>query len=217
MSQAPAATLVPVLLSLTDEELLALGSMTGRLWPRPLHAVVESEHAKLQAGAGVRSLQARGLLEPELPEVAADIMGAVLAVFAEPPASLTVAVTDAQFIVDPEFPVLEALLLPDRPLAVSSLTPGVHTFRAAALDEILDSFADWVVECSLASSSADRQVTAFARDGQGSGVAGAVLAPGQAILHQVPGAMWAAGGDATSASPRERRGRLVQCLQPSAL
>ncbi len=217
MSDTSTGARVPVVLSLTDEELLALSSMTGHRWPRPLHAVPHSGDSTLQAASGLRSLGARGLLEPELPQDAAEIMGAVLAVFAERPSSLTLAVTDGAFVIDAGFPVLEILLLPGEPLAVSSLTLGVHTLRQAPLEEILDSFAEWVDEWSRSGRDGALRATAFVRDGQGSGVAGAVLAPHAARLHGVAADTWETVAVTGSASPRALLEDLVHQVGPAAV
>ncbi|MDA8438087.1 MAG: hypothetical protein M0Z51_04375 [Propionibacterium sp.] len=147
---------------------------------------------------------------------AAEVMGAVLAVFAEKPSSLTLAVTDAALVVDTGFPVLEILLLPGAPLAVSSVTVGVHTFRQAPLEEVLDSFAEWVGEWSRSDRDAALRATAFVRDGQGSGVAGAVLAPQAARLHGVADDTWETVVVTGSASPRALLEELVRMVGPAA-
>ena len=217
MSEIPSAAPLPVVLSLTDEELLALGAMTGQRWPRPLRALAHGAEASLQAASGVRSLQARGLLEPELPSEAAGIMGTVMAVYADPPASMTVAVTDADFVIDPGFPVLEILFVPDGVLAVSSTIPGVHTLRVSPVGQVLDSFSEWVDAWSGAGAGGERQVTAFVRDAGGSGVAGAVLAPRAARLRRVDADTWRPVALDEPASPRELLEGLVDLVAPAVV
>ena len=212
MSETATEAAVPVV-SLTDEELLALSSLTGRTWPRPLRALFGGADPAQQAASGLRSLRARGLLEPELPERAAALMGAVLAVVAEAPPSLTVAVTDTHFVIDVKSPVMEALLLPDAPLATYSSTVGIHTFRTASVREIVDSFGAWVDEWSSSPPAGTLQVTAFVRDGRGAGVAGAVLAPRAAMLHEVEADRWEPVAIPTPASPRDLLAELVRRVQ----